>query len=102
MTKYAVVSTVSMFRIRYAIPIDELQQLNPAVSVEGKEIEWAHDCITCNEVNELSQLHLSEQIVDTVIVDAEGILKIFDADNQNLSDWPREQKLEWIKKNWKV
>lgn len=97
MTKYAVVTTVSQFRLRYVIPMDQLQNLNTEAPVE---LEWAEDCVTCNEVKEFSQKHLGETIVDTVEMSEEEILEFFDADNAYLSGWTQEQKLNWIR-DWK-
>lgn len=97
MTKYAVVTTVSQFRLRYVIPMDQLQNLN---TQEFVELQWAEDCVTCEEVKEFSQKHLGETIVDTVEMNEEEILELFDTDNAYLKDWPREQKLNWIQ-NWK-
>lgn len=97
MTKYAVVTTVSQFRLRYVVPMDQLQNLNTEAPVE---LEWAEDCVTCNEVKEFSQKHLGETIVDTVEMSEEEILEFFDADNAYLSRWTREQKLNWIR-DWK-
>ena len=97
MTKYAVVTCISQFRIRYVVPMDELQKLNTEVPVE---LEWAEDCVTCNEVKEFSQKHLGETIIDTVEMDEEELLEFFDADNDYLEGWPKEQKLKWIQ-DWK-
>lgn len=97
MTKYAVVTAISQFRIRYVIPIDQLQTLNTDAPVE---LQWAEDCVTCEEVKDFSQKHLGETIVDTVEMSEEEILELFDADNDYLSGWTQEKKLEYIK-NWK-
>ena len=98
MTKYAVVTAVSQFRIRYVIPMDELQKLNPEAPVE---LQWAEDCVTCEEVKDFSQKHLGETIIDTVEMSEDEVLEFFDADNGYLSEWPREQKLKWIRA-WKI
>ena len=97
MTKYAVVTAISQFRMRYVIPMDQLQMLNTDAPVE---LQWAEDCVTCEEVKEFSQKHLGETIVDTVEMSEEEILEFFDADNEYLSGWTEEKKLEWIK-DWK-
>ncbi len=101
MTKYVIVTAISSFRIRYAIPVDELQSLNPNVSVEGREIEWANDCVVCGEVNEFSQEHVGETIIDSEIVDEKQILDRFDKENNYLSGWPVHSKLVRIR-NWKA
>lgn len=100
MTKYVVVTTISSHRMRYVIPVDELQKLNPDVPVEGYETEWAMDCVTCEEVNDFSQGHVGEQIIDAYIVDEESMLNLFDKDNGYLAGWTKEKKLEYVRK-WK-
>ena len=100
MTKYVIVTAISSYRMRYCIPVDELQELNVEVPVEGREIEWAEDCVTCNEVEEFSQKHIGETILDSEIVDEEQMLNKFDADNDYLKDWTREKKIEYVR-NWK-
>ena len=100
MTKYVIVTAISSQRMRYCIPVDELQKLNTEVPVEGHEIEWANDCVTCGEVEEFSQHWIGENIIDTEIVDEEQMLNKFDADNDYLSGWTRKKKLEYVR-NWK-
>lgn len=93
--KYAVVTAISSFRIRYVIPMDELQEMNPEQPVE---LGWAEDCVTCDEVSEFSQLHLGEQIVDTVEATVDEVLEMFDKDNEYLSSWTKDVKIERINK----
>lgn len=100
MTKYVIVTAISSHRMRYVIPVDELQKLNTDVPVEGIEAEWAMDCVTCNEVNDFSQVHLGEQIVDAVVVDEDAMLAQFDKDNDYLKGWTKEKKVEYVR-NWK-
>ena len=99
MTKYVIVTAISSHRIRYCIPVDELQQMNTEVPIEGHEIEWAEDCVTCDEVGEFSQRHLGEQIVDSILVSEDEMLTFFDRDNDYLKEWAREYKIEWVRKN---
>lgn len=96
--KYVVVTTISSHRMRYCIPVSELQKINPSVPVEPET--WAKDCVTCEEVKEFSQEWLGEQIIDAEVYSEEGILERFDSDNDYLSSWTREKKLEYIR-NWK-
>lgn len=93
--QYVVVTVVSQFRTRYAIPMDNLQAFNPAVPVDPK---WALDSVTCQEVEEFSQEHLGETIIDHAVLEEAEILKLFDTDNNYLSGWPIEQKLAHIRK----
>lgn len=100
MTKYVIVTAISSYRMRYAIPVDELQQLNTDVSIEGNECEWANDCVTCEDVEEFSQKWIGETIIDTIVVDEENMLKMFDVENDYLKGWPTKQKIEHVRK-WK-
>jgi hypothetical protein len=86
--------------MRYCIPVDELQQLNTEVPIEGHEIEWAEDCVTCGEVEEFSQKHIGETIIDSEIVTEEQMLNKFDSDNDYLRGWTREKKIQHVR-NWK-
>ena len=100
MTKYVIVTAISSYRMRYCIPVDELQKLNTDMSIDGHEIEWANDCVTSEDVKEFSQMHIGEQIIDTEIVTEELLLSKFDVDNDYLSWWTKDKKIETIR-NWK-
>jgi hypothetical protein len=100
MTKYVIVTAISSYRMRYCIPVDELQELNVEVPVEGREIEWAEDCVTCGEVEEFSQKHIGETIIDSEIVTEEQMLNKFDSDNDYLAGWTTENKIVYVRK-WK-
>ena len=100
MTKYVIVTAISSYRMRYCIPVDELQQLNTDVPIEGHEIEWAEDCVTCGEVEEFSQKHIGETIIDSEIVTEEEMLNKFDSDNGYLAGWTKEKKIQHVR-NWK-
>jgi hypothetical protein len=76
------VDCISTFRMRYVIDTDN--------------DDWAGDTVTMEEAREFSQLHLGEQIVSIRTIDREEYLRLFDEDNEYLSDWPDEQKLEFI------
>ena len=101
--RYVVVTCVSTFRQRYCVPVSELQKLNPDVDImndPAKQIEWANDSVTMEEVQEFSQTHLGEQILDTFILDEERVLMMFDRDSAYLKEWSKAQKLERIH-DWK-
>ena len=100
--RYVVVTTVSQFRQRYTIPVSELQKLNPHVDISNdvvKQVEWAQDSVTTEDVNEFSQKWLGETIVDTFILDEERMLNLFDRDNDYIKEWSKKQKLEFFN-NW--
>jgi len=97
--RYVVVTCISQFRQRYAIPVSELQALNPDVDISAdpaKQIEWASDNVTCEKVSEFSQKWIGESIVDAMILDEERIVNLFDRDNDYLKEWTRQQKLDYI------
>lgn len=101
--RYVVVTCVSTFRERYCVPVSELQKLNPDVDITNdpaKQIEWANDSVTMEEVKEFSQSHLGEQILDTFILDEERVLQLFNRDNDYLADWTDQEKIDFIH-NWK-
>ena len=94
--KYAIVTATSTHRMRYAIPVDELVDDGDSVLAAL----YAKDSVTMEEVKEFSQEHLGEQIVDSFVYDEDEMLKLFDADNDYLKSWTREQKLNWVN-DWK-
>jgi len=97
--KYAVATVTSTFRVRYILSEEELQSLNTDVKLDDqKMVEWLEDTITMEEVNELSQKFLGEQIVSTDIISEDQALELFDADNDYLVDWPKDQKIAFIQK----
>lgn len=95
--RYVVVTAVSQFRQRYAIPVSALQGMSPDVKLDDKTlIEYANDSVVMEEVNEFSQHYMGESIVDTFILDEPRILQLFDRDNDYLKEWTKEKKLEHI------
>ena len=93
---YVVVTAISSHRGRYVMHRDDLQKLNPSVPVNA--IEWANDTVNMNECEEFSQEHMGEYIVDTVEMNEEDMLELFDKDNDYLREWTKDQKIEWIRK----
>lgn len=96
--KYVVVTCISQFRQRYVMPVSKLQETN--TDMEVKPIEWAEDSVTCEDVQEFSQKFLGEEIIDTFVLDEDRVLQLFDRDNDYLSEWDKEKKLEWIHDCW--
>ena len=94
--KYVVVTTISQFKIRYVVPMSELQKENPVVAVDPL---WALDGVTCDDYEEFSQEHLGEVITDWCVEDEEQVLERFDRENDYLSSWTTEQKLNNIRLN---
>ena len=94
---YVVVTAISSHRGRYVMHRDDLQKLNPLDPVDA--IEWANDTVTNDECEEFSQEYMGEYIVDTVEMDEEDMLELFDKDNDYLRKWTKDQKLQWIRKS---
>jgi hypothetical protein len=94
--QYVVVTTISQFKIRYAVPMSELQKENELAPVDPR---WALDGVTCSDYEEFSQEHLGEVITDWCVESEEQILERFDRENDYLAEWTKEQKLNNIKHN---
>jgi hypothetical protein len=83
--RYAIITTISTFRLRYAIPIRE-----------GECAHSIQDLVTCNEIDEFSQLHIGETIVDASECSEQEMLELCDRDNDYLKNWTQNQKIEWV------
>jgi len=58
MSKYVMVDTVSMFRMRYCVEVpDDLENCTPEI--------YASDTVVCEDAKEFTQHHLDEVIVST-------------------------------------
>ena len=86
--EYAVFTVISQFRIRYVVPMEE-----------GDTVKDLADLIICQEVEEFSQEHLGEVIVDSTCLPEDSMLELFNKDNSYLSGWTKAKKLEWIANN---
>lgn len=78
------VETVSMTRMRYVV---ETPDDHP---------EYALDTVACDEGIEVSQLFLGENIVSHREITKAEYLDMFDEDNEYLSSWSDEKKLEYV------
>ena len=104
MTKdYVVVTTIQTFRHRYVMHKDDLRKLNADVEpTEADLIDWAQDTVTMEQCDEFSQLHLGEQISDVYTCDEDEMLTFFDRDNDYLSGWFRQYKIDWVRNQLKA
>ena len=93
---YVVVTAISSYRMRYVMHRDYLQKQGSHNPVDA--IEWANDTVNMNECEEFSQEHMGEYIVDTVEMNEEDMLELFDKDNDYLREWTKDQKIEWVRK----
>jgi hypothetical protein len=93
--QYVLVTAISHFRMRYCVPVDALDSEDEDVAVHKAKM-----LVDNQEVQEFSQLHISEDVVDTQILSEDELLAQFDADNDYLRSWTDEKKIEWVN-NWK-
>ena len=102
--RWVVVTTVSQFRERYAIPASELNKLNNTIDMSNspaEQIVTAKNLVSEEKIKEFSQKFIGESIVDTFVLDKDRILQLFDRDNEYISDWTDEKKLNFIAE-WKL
>lgn len=78
------VETISIFRMHYCIDTDNE--------------EWAADTVVMNEAREVGQKHLEEVIVSIREIDEKEYLRVFDEDNEYVTDIEDERKLSRITK----
>lgn len=83
--RYATFTTVSVFKHRYVVEMGE-----------DDKLENLADLVTCEQLEEFSQKHVDEMIIDSTILTEDEMLQMFDVDNDYLSGWSREQKLNWV------
>ena len=99
MSDYVVVTAISSHRMRYVMHKDDLRKLNTDVESTDKDLaDWAMDTVTMQEVEEFSQMHLGEQICDVYECSEEEMLGFFDRDNDYLSGWERDYKIQWVRR----
>ena len=88
MTKrYASFTTVSIFKHRYVVEMGE-----------NDKLENLADLVTCEQLEEFSQNHIDELIVDSDILSEEEMLKLFRKENSYLASWTDKYVLDWVKR----
>ena len=70
MKKYAVITAISSYRMRYVVEMDE----------KDSDEKPYRDLVTCEEVEEFSQLHLGETIIDSTVMSEKNVIALFDKD----------------------
>lgn len=94
---YVVVTAISSFVNKYVMHKDDLQKLNPNVDVDP--IQWAQDTVSCDDCDGFSQKHIGEQIISAEMISEKKMLKLFDAENDYLSGWTDEQKINYVRQS---
>lgn len=80
--KLQLVETVSMFRMRYVLETDDVEQ----------GIAKIRD----GELAEFSQCHLGETVISTREINSTEYLALFDADHEYLANWSAEEKYKFV------
>lgn len=88
MTKrYATFTTISVFKGRYVVEMGE-----------DDKLENLADLVTCEELEEFSQKHVDELIIDSDTLSEEEMLRVFRKENSYLTSWSDEYVLSWVKR----
>jgi hypothetical protein len=96
MSKYVMVDTVSMFRMRYVVEVpddvgEEIYFKDGTRSFPITAEEYAMDTVTCEEAKEFTQYHIGENIVSTREVTLEEALAQYRKDEPVLGEaWDDE------------
>lgn len=90
---YVMITTLSHFKLKYAIPQDDFDALG---FTEPLDREKLAELVQSGKVREFSQTHLGEVVSDVSVYTEEDVLTIFDYDNAYLSGWSKEKKIEYI------
>jgi hypothetical protein len=100
MSKYVMVDTVSMFRMRYVVEVpddvgEELYFKDGTRSFPVTPEEYAMDTVTCEEAKEFTQKHLEEVITSAREVTLEEALAQYRKDEPTLGEaWDDEIIIE--------
>jgi hypothetical protein len=100
--RYVMLTAISTFKIRYAIPEEALSMGTDRVSHTDSEqrlIDKATDAVIAERVEEFSQEWLGETVIDERICTEEEMLEIFDRENDYLKSWTREEKIDYVRRS---
>lgn len=101
--RYVVLTAVSSFRQRYAVPVSEVQKWNEETKLtDTLAQQWAQEAVEAEELNEFSQKWIGEEVYDINIVEEEEVLALWAKDNPNMTetDMPMSRRLSTIRR-WK-
>ena len=85
--KYIVVTAIAHNRVRFVIPMDELN--------EEDQLTEARTLVENDDVQEFSQTSLTMDVVETVAMTTDEVRKLFD-EEVGLADWSEEDIAEYI------
>lgn len=93
MTDYVLISTISHFRLNYAIPKEDFAKLGYKEPINTEKLSnYIHE----GNVREVSQTHIGENVIEVREYSEDDMLKKFDELNSYLVDWTREHKLNYL------
>jgi hypothetical protein len=87
MKKLVMIETISQHRVRYVVQVED--NLEHALD---ELVYREHD----PEFREFSQMHLGNVVVSHREISEQEYIKTFNEDNDYLSEWPDEQKKQFI------
>jgi hypothetical protein len=85
--KYIVVTAIAHNRVRFVIPMDELN--------EEDQLTEARTLVENDDVQEFSQTPLTMDVVETVAMTTDEVRTLFDQE-VGLADWSEEDIAEYI------
>lgn len=89
-SKYVMIDTVSMFRMRYVVEVPDNVE-NENWKYDCTPEEYAMDTVTCEEAKEFTQYHIGENIVSTREVTLEEAIAQYRKDEPTLGEaWDDE------------
>ena len=91
MSKIVLVETISSYLFRYAGEIGDDDPKEYALDTLVSEIDKLS-----GDLCEFSQNHIAENSISHRVISEEEYLKIFDEDNEYMSDWSIEKKKFFI------
>lgn len=96
MSDYVLITTLSHFKLKYAIPVNDFKELGFEEPIDSKKLL---ELIQSGRLKEFSQSHLGEVLADVAEYTQEDALQLFDNDNAYLSGWTKEKKIAYLD-NW--
>lgn len=94
--EYVLITTLSHFKLKYAMPAEDFKKLGFSDPVDQTKLA---ELINQGRLKEFSQTHLGEVVSEVSVLNESDILTVFDAENDYLKAWSQDKKLEYIK-NW--
>lgn len=95
--RYAVITTVSMFKVRYVVDEDKVHAFdNKAPIDDQKLLDWSEKSVMEDELDDFSQIFLGETVLERNIMEEEEVIELFYRDNKHAADWDTEQVKKYM------